>query len=310
MKIGVVGTGAVGGYVGGMLAKAGNEVIFLARGKHYTTMKEKGLTVMTVDQTFIANGLFTDHIESLSDVDLAIISVKSMDTKETAERLSSILNEKALLLTVQNGVDNEEILADVFGGYDRILSAASYIQVMLKEPGVVKQVGNIPQFVIGALDQRYAEQAEKVNAMFNSATILSSIASNVLQMKWKKLLWNVTFNPLSALIESEVGSVLDHDGLYETAERVCKEAIRVAQKHGMDIEDDFYKLIISQGQLARRHKTSMLQDKLRGRAMELESICGYIVKKGKELHVETPVLETIYHLLSFSEITKATQNNQ
>jgi 2-dehydropantoate 2-reductase len=293
-----------------MLAKAGNEVIFLARGKHYTTMKEKGLTVMTVDQTFIANGLFTDHIESLSDVDLAIISVKSMDTKETAERLSSILNEKALLLTVQNGVDNEEILADVFGGYDRILSAASYIQVMLKEPGVVKQVGNIPQFVIGALDQRYAEQAEKVNAMFNSATILSSIASNVLQMKWKKLLWNVTFNPLSALIESEVGSVLDHDGLYETAERVCKEAIRVAQKHGMDIEDDFYKLIISQGQLARGHKTSMLQDKLRGRAMELESICGYIVKKGKELHVETPVLETIYHLLSFSEITKATQNNQ
>jgi 2-dehydropantoate 2-reductase len=304
MKIGVVGTGAVGGYVGGLLARAGNDVTFLARGVHYTTMKEKGLTVEGGDDSFIVNGFFTDDSYDLADVDLAIICVKSIDTRETAEKLSTILKKDSLILTLQNGVDNEETLADVFGGYDRILSAAAYIQVMVKEPGVVRQLGNIPQFVIGALEHDLAEQAEKISTLFNSANIIASVTSKVLQIKWKKLFWNVTFNPLSALIESEVASILDNEGLYKTAQHICKEAIKVAQKAGIEVEDGFYRQILAQGQMARDHKTSMLQDKLRGKAMELESICGYIVKKGKELNVETPVLETIYHQLKFSEATR------
>jgi 2-dehydropantoate 2-reductase len=303
MKIGIVGTGAVGGYIGGYLANAGNEVTFLTRGQSYTIFEEKGLTVEGEHGTFTVNGFFTDKYQALSDVDLAIICVKSIGTKEVADQLIPFLKKDAFILTLQNGVDNEEILTNAFGGNHRILSGAAYIQVMLKEPGIVKQLGNTPQFVIGALQRDEAKHAERISSLFNSAGINTSVTNNILQIKWKKLFWNVTFNPLSALIESEVSSILDHAGLYHTSERICKEAIRVAQKAGIDIEDGFYKQILAQGQLARGHKTSMLQDKLNGKAMELESICGYVVKKGKELNVATPVLETIYHLLKFSEAT-------
>lgn len=305
MKIGVVGAGAVGGYVGGLLARAGNEVTFLARGRNYTAMKEKGLTVEAGKDVFTIYGTFTDKDHDLSNVDLAILSVKSVDTIEVAGRLKHILKKDCLILTLQNGVDNEEILSNVLGGSDRVLSAAAYIQAIVKEPGVVNQQGNIPLFIIGALNQDLTVNAERISSLFNAATIRATVTDSILNIKWKKLFWNVTFNPLSALIEAEVGSILDNKGLHDTAERICKEAICVAQKAGIEIEDEFYRQILAQGQLARGHKTSMLQDKLRGKAIELESICGYIVHKGKELEVKTPVLETIYHLLKFSEATRS-----
>jgi 2-dehydropantoate 2-reductase len=172
---------------------------------------------------------------------------------------------------------------------------------MVNEPGVVKQIGVTPKLVIGALDRSLTEKATEFSSLFNAANIETFISSNILEIKWKKLLWNVTFNPLTALLESKVGSILDNEGLNQTAINICCESIAVARSANFDIDEDFYQTIMAQGQLARNHRTSMLQDKLNGKAMELESICGYIVKKGKALNVNTPVLETIYHLLSYQE---------
>ncbi|QIZ07962.1 hypothetical protein HFZ78_15505 [Priestia megaterium] len=152
---------------------------------------------------------------------------------------------------------------------------------------------------LGALDTRLVGKVEEIATLFNAANIETFTSSNVLRIKWNKLLLNVTFNPLTALIESKVGTIYVDEGLNQLALKICKEAIAVAVAMGIEIEVDFYETILAQGQLARDHHTSMLQDKLRGKPMELESICGYIVKKGKEVNVETPVLETIYYLLSY-----------
>jgi 2-dehydropantoate 2-reductase len=300
MKIAVAGTGAVGGYFGAYLHKAGNEVVFLARGNNLKILKDKGLTVQAEIESFHVTAKFTDRAEDLVDIDLLLFCVKSTATAEVAENLRPFLKEECLILTLQNGVDNEEILSDTFGR-DRILSAATYIQANVKEAGVVQQIGIAPRLVIGALSEGFTDKVNEITSIFNAAKIETFPSANVLEVKWKKLLWNVTFNPLTAVIEEKVGAVFEHQALKTTAIKMCQEAISIARKLGYNIDENFYETILEQGQFARNHKTSMLQDKLNGKRMELESICGYLVKKGKLLKVDTPVIETIYSLLSFQD---------
>ncbi|MBT2658187.1 ketopantoate reductase family protein [Bacillus sp. ISL-18] len=298
MKIGVAGTGAVGGYFGALLKKAGNEVTFLARGKRLERMRAEGLTVESEAGTFTVNGTFTEYYESFQDIDLLLFCVKSTDTTEVADRFAPFLKESCLVMTLQNGVDNEEVLRKIFGK-ERILSSATYIQAILTETGVVRQIGVPPRLVIGALDTRLSEKVIELSTLFNTAYILTNPSSNILMVKWKKLLWNVTFNPLTALIEAKVAAIFDDQGLHETALKICNEAIAVGRATGIEIEENFYETIFAQGSLAREHHPSMLQDKLNGKTLELESICGYIVNKGEEYKIATPVLKTIYHLLSY-----------
>lgn len=298
MKIGILGTGAVGGYYGGHLARAGHDVIFFARGENLSILKEKGLKIESEVGNFHVHSRFTDDYQTFSSVDLLLFCVKSNATKEVAERLLPILGKESLILTLQNGVDNEEVLANLYGE-KRILSAAAYIQATVKEPGVVKQIGVPPRLVIGALDESLAYKVEEIASLFNGANAETLTSSNIVEMKWKKLLWNVTFNPLTALIESKVGAIFDDEGLYITAKSICKEAIAVARKAGFAIDENYDEVVFKQGQFARHHHTSMLQDRLNGKAIELESICGYIVKKAKQLKVNIPVLETIYLLLKY-----------
>ncbi|WP_180954443.1 ketopantoate reductase family protein [Bacillus sp. V5-8f] len=309
MKIGVAGAGAVGGYFGAKLANAGHSVVFLARGRHYEKMHEKGLQIKSETENFHVDGTFTDQYEDFEGVDLVLFSVKSIDTQETARKLLPYLKEDTLILTLQNGVDNEETLSEIFGK-ERILSAATYIQSSIKEPGVVEHIGMIPRLVIGSLESNGLNHAEKVATLFQNAGIETYQSSNIMNQKWKKLLWNVTFNPLSAVAGTQVGEILDDAGLRVTAESICKEAISVANRMENDFDVNFYETIMEQGKIARNHKTSMLQDKLSGKQMEYESICGYIVKKGQELDVSTPVLETIYSLLKFSDSAKLEKNQK
>jgi 2-dehydropantoate 2-reductase len=300
MRIGIAGTGAVGGYFGGLLKKAGNEVLFFARGNNLKTLREKGLTIESEVDKFTINDTFTDQYKSFSNVDLLLFCVKSTATSEVASQLQPILKEDCLIMTLQNGVVNEEVLSSVFGE-NRVLSAATYIQAKMKEPGVVTQIGVSPKLVIGALDTTLTEKVTEISSLLNSANIVTYTSCKIVEMKWKKLIWNVTFNPLTALIESPISAIFDDKGLYNSAIRICKEGITVARKLGFDIDENYFEEIMAQGSMARNHQTSMLQDKLGGKRMELESICGYIVEKGYQVKVDTPVLETIYRILTYQE---------
>lgn len=302
MKIGVAGTGAVGGYFGSQFLRAGKDVIFLGRGKNLEILREKGLSIRGETENYHVDGVFTDRYEDFSTVDLLLFCVKSYATKEVACLYAPFLKKDCIILTLQNGVNNEEILAKQFGE-ERLMAAATYIQAEMEEPGVVRSIGLEPRLVIGSLDNRCADDAAKMAKFFNEAGIMTISSAAVLEVKWKKLLWNITFNPITALIEANVGAIYASEGIYTMAVKVCQEAIHVARKCGIPIEENFHEKIMEQGKLAISHQTSMLQDKLKGKPMELESICGYVIGKGKEIGVETPVLETIYHLLSYDSRT-------
>lgn len=303
MKIGIAGTGAVGGYFGAALQRAGNRVIFLARGENLKTLKQRGLKVIGEKENFQIDGVFTGDFQDFSEIDLLLFTVKSNATAEVAVEIAPYLKKTCSILTLQNGVDNEEVLSDVFGA-PRIFAAATYIQAVVEEPGVVRRIGLDPRLVIGPIEPSSLENAKRIASAFQSAKIDTYVVADILTVKWKKLLWNIAFNPLTALIESKVGAIYADEGLYRISESLCKEGIAVARTSGINIEENFHETIMEQGKLAEDHITSMLQDKQKGKPMELDSICGYAIKKGRELSISTPVLETIFSLLDYQSIAK------
>lgn len=297
MKIGVAGAGAVGCYFGGRLYVAGHEVTFLARGKHLHAMRQQGLAIQEEDQEYIVDGTFTEHVADLADADLVLFCVKSNDTKEMAEQLKAILKETAMVMTMQNGVDNEETLLDVFGA-DRILSAVTYIQAAVDPPGKIRQQGRV-KLVIGDLGSS-SDIVSDVVSLLQEAGVDTVPSENILSRKWNKLMWNATFNPLSALSGARVGEILDDDQLRKTAETICREVIDVAIHKGLPVDaESTVSQIFSRAEIARQHRTSMLQDRLRGKRMEVEAMCGYITKQGALYGLQTPAMQSIYSALNF-----------
>src|SRR5699024_123760 len=180
------------------------------------------------------DGSFTSNPDTLSESELVLYCLKSHDTRQMASELVKTLSGEASIVTMQNGIDNEEILSEVFGR-ERILSAETYVQAGLKRPGNVRQHGNI-SLVLGELDSQIKTQCSSIVQMFNEAGIRTKHADNIIRKKWNKLLWNVTFNPLSSIVSTRVGEILENGYLRNLAESICLEAISVAKEMGVSIE--------------------------------------------------------------------------
>ncbi|MDV2683693.1 2-dehydropantoate 2-reductase [Alkalihalophilus lindianensis] len=296
MKIAVIGAGAVGGYYGGMLSKAGFDVTFIARGKHLEAMKHSGLHIHSLQDSFIAQRTFTNDFNQIKEADLLLFTVKSTETKATAEMIHPLLKKGAAILTLQNGVDNEEILINTLGS-DRIVSGSSYLSASVEQPGVIRRHSNLEKIIFGGLSETSSHHIESFVHVLQLAKIDFEVSSSIIEKKWEKLLWNATFNPLTAASLASVGDVLDKESLRRTAEAVLAEVVSVAGGLGIKLNESWVKQIFPLSEVARNHKTSMLQDLEKGKKMEVESICGYIIKKGKQLGIKTPVLETIYTIL-------------
>lgn len=299
MKIGIMGAGAVGAFFGSVLHKAGHEVTFIARGKHLKAMRENGLTVKSNQDIMKVEGIFSDDPAALSDSDIVLVCVKSNDTEETAKSLKNVLREDTYILTLQNGVDNEEILSDIFGK-NRVFSCATYVQAAVEAPGVIQQSGEF-SLVVGELDSTALATAQEIAATLKDSGIFAKHSSTILYNKWKKYIWNVTFNPLSAAMEASTGDILDQTNLRTLAEKVCAEVISVGEKQGYQFSSYFTENIFPNAEQARNHQTSMLQDRLNGKKMEVESLCGYVVRKAREHDITVPTIETLYHILKFIE---------
>jgi len=298
MQIGIAGAGAVGCFFGGLLQQAGHKVTFVARGKHLKELQKNGLTINKDEDILHIDRTFTDDLIDLSECELILFCVKSNDTERMAKQLLPVINKNALILTMQNGVDNEEVLCNIFGS-DRVLSAATYVQAFLEAPGKVRQQGRV-KLVIGGLDNVTTQVGLAVAETFQQAGIETKQAHNVLEKKWKKLLWNITFNPLSAIVQAQVGELLDDEHLRKTAACISEEAIEVAIRAGISMDSEqTLSVIFANAEHARSHQTSMLQDRLQGKRMEVEAMCGYIVRRGAALDVPTPTINTVYSLLKF-----------
>lgn len=297
MKVAVMGAGAVGAYFGGLLAKNGVDVTFIARGRHLEALRANGLIVKSYKGDFSVPVKATSDPGEIGPVDLILFSVKSYDTEAAIRQALPLIGQATIILLLQNGVDNGEKMAAI-AGKEKVLEAAVYVGASIPEPGVIthKAGGRI---IFGEPEGGISERVRKLEGFFNGHGFPAEASPNVLVPQWSKFAWNVSFNPINALIGGPVGRVVANPQTLELAKRTIEEIMPIARALRIHLPDD----------LVDRHvqwtltmgpdiKTSTLQDLEAGKPLELETFNGVIVRKGQELGIPTPYNFSLYALLS------------
>jgi len=298
-KIAVVGAGAVGGYFGGLLARAGAPVMMIARPAFVEAVKKNGLFLDTLHfQESVRVEASTD-LSAARGAEIVLFCVKTTDNAFTARALAPLLAPGAVVLSFQNGVDNvEQIHA---AAAIEALPTVVYVAASVPEPGRVKHVGR-GDLVFGPRN----EKTERVSALFARANVPCRISENIDGELWTKLIWNCALNAVSALGHAKYGQIAASADARKVVETVVDEVLAVARAaniHPPGLEDPKV-AIVGAFKIATQMAealSSTAQDMNRGKCTEIDSLNGYISRRGAELGVPTPVNHALYALVKLAE---------
>lgn len=295
MRICVLGAGALGSSVGGLLTEAGLDVHLVDTWKeHVAAMAEKGLRLKEQDGERVIKVRATDDVRALGSVDLLILLVKSYSTEQSIRGALPVIGKDTMVLSLQNGLGNEEIVAHLIGR-DHVLGGVTLAGGVLLGPGHA-QIGRKgkPSY-IGELDGRRTARAAEVSRLLSSVGLQTEVVEDIQARIWNKLLVNIAVSPLSAITGLPHGGMASVQQVVSCAEAAVAEAIAVAKSAGLAlaIEDPSRIWKMATEGLPAEHKSSMLQDIEKGSRTEIDFINGAVVKRGEELGVPTPVNKTL-----------------
>jgi 2-dehydropantoate 2-reductase len=314
LTVAILGAGGIGCYYGARLEAQGHKIVYIARGEHLLALKSKGLTLKHPEFSYQEKVTATD-LENLfsyytpSSFDVIIVCVKATATEALAISLKSWFaqtKQETMILSLQNGIDNEPQLAKALGEKLIIGGLAVRIGGHIVSPGVVEATG-IAQVVLGVWpnakadsEHYYVKSIDNLVDVFNKANIPTRLVENIRYELWKKLIINNGVNPLSALTHLDTRSLSHHTEFGPLVKQMMQETALVSSADGeklneQDVEE-MYSLIRDFDPI----KTSMLVDLEKGRPLELEAISGAIIRRAKKMNVQVPVTETVYALLKFS----------
>ncbi len=295
MRVAVVGAGGVGGYIGGRLALAGNDLTLIARGAHLKAIQAEGLKVKSINGDFEVRVAATDRPETVGPVDLVIFAVKSYDTESAAEQTRPMVGPNTAVLTVQNGVDNEEKLVRVFGP-ERVLGGVVYIDSFIVAPGVIAHTDG-GRVVFAELDGRPSERAVLIKNTLEAAGIPAEISEDIAKVKWTKLLFNCALNAMTALARCHHTDILQTPEGREVFIGLIREAEAVARARGINLDPDVVEKIVERADRLPPSRSSMLYDVLSGKPLEVDALNGVIVRYGRELGIPTPFNQALHGTL-------------
>ena len=289
-----MGAGAVGGYFGGLLARAGVEVQLVARGAHLQALQQRGLRVRTRHGEFTVQVPATDDPARVGPVDLVLFCVKSYQTQQAARACVPMLGERTCVLVLQNGVDNEEKVAAEVGAA-RVVPGVAYVGVEVNEPGVVEHHDR-GELWIGEWDGQFTPRVQAIAGLFQQAGVPCEVASDIRTRKWQKFLFNCALNALTTLTGQRLPALMAHEPTRELFRQAVAEAAAVARRHGVPLAADAEEQVMA---TASRMDiaSSMLSDRRRGRPLEVDAFNGVVVQLGRRYRVPTPVNEVLYALL-------------
>jgi 2-dehydropantoate 2-reductase len=293
VKIAVMGAGAVGCYYGGMLARAGNTVTLIGRRQHVEAVRRDGLLLDT--QAFRAHVPMaaSTEVAAVRGAKLVLFCVKSMDTERAAAEIAPHLEPDALVLGLQNGVDNAERLKAVLR--QEVCPAVVYVATEMAGPGHVKHHGR------GELVIARVAASEALVALFAGAGVPVEVSDNVAGALWAKLIVNCAYNALSALSQLPYGRLVRGDGVGAVMRDVVEECLAVARGDGVTVPDDIRDAV---GRIAHTMPTqlsSTAQDLARGKPSEIDHLNGYIVRRGDALGVPVPANRVLHALVKLLE---------
>jgi len=298
MRIAVMGTGGTGGYFGGLLARAGEEVTFIARGDHLEEIRKNGLAIKSVlagDFSIPANA--TDNTQDIGPVDFVLFCVKAYDNATAADQIRPLIEPETVVLSVQNGIDNEQQIGEVIGP-EHIVGCVSYVSSIIDSPGVVSQTGGPGKIVLGEMQGGKSARTDTIQNTLQNSGIAAELHSDIQVALWQKFLAICGVNGITALTRLPMGEILACEETRNLMRGTMEEVEAVARASGAalpgDCVDQSMDLFSS---LEPSIRGSMYYDLAAGRRMELDVLNGTLVRLGSKHGIPTPINFAIYAAL-------------
>ena len=298
MRIAIFGSGGVGGYFGARLAAAGNEVHFIARGKHLAAMREHGLKVKSaLGDLAIKPVRATDNPAEIGPVDIVTFAVKLWDTEAAAEQLRPLIAKGGHVIPFQNGVESIDRLKKILPPQS-IMGGSAYIGTRIGAPGVIEHTGTMARLRFGPVLAAQRPAAERFLAACLQAGIMTELAEDIVLVNWEKFVFLVAMSSATSVARAPLGVVREDPELSWLFEQAMRETWRLGRARGVKLPDDFVEKQLAFAQtLPAEMRTSMQHDLEAGNRLEAPWLCGAVARMSAQAGLEAPVNHTVYAAL-------------
>lgn len=300
MRLCVVGSGAVGGYFGAKMARAGHDVVFMARGAHLEAMRRKGLTIRDHKGEWCVRSHFEERGEGLGEMDFVFYAVKTYSNREALPLLNVVAGDHAVVLTLQNGVDSAPDIEAVIGR-GRVIGGAAYVATSLVEPGRIEATGSHRRVAFGETTgdvSRVSLRCMLLDTLFKEADVQSEPVPDGWVPLWEKYIYVSAFAAFTGAARQPIGPLWSDPDTRALMIAAFKEVEAVAKAERVQVRSGLVKRIVSYvDSLDARVRSSLLIDIERQKPTEVEALIGAVVRRAKRRKVKTPVMDTLYAAL-------------
>ncbi len=300
MRIAILGSGAVGGYYGALLARSGHDVTFVARGAHLEAIRRHGLQIRGPLGDFVVKSPAESDTNRVGSVEFVLVSVKTYDNDSALPLLRPLVGDATTVLTVQNGVDSPAQVAEVVGE-PRTLGGTTYIATVIESPGVIVQTGTHRRVVFGEVFgklPRLSERVERLRDAMVSADIQAEAVPDGRVPIWEKFVFLASVAGFAGASRLAIGPIWSDPIARTQFLEACREIERVARAEDIPIAADVVDRISGYVEsIPGTMRASLLADLSRGKPIEVEALQGTVVRRGERLGVPTPVMKTLYAIL-------------
>jgi 2-dehydropantoate 2-reductase len=312
MKFLIAGAGAIGGYIGACMAKAGFDVTLFARGPHLQAMREAGIQVKSAERDFTVHPKVIGSLEEAGPVDVVFLAVKAHGLAQLAPQLKAVLGPETVVVSTQNGIpwwffqgfggDWEGLRVESIdpGGVisaaidaRHVVGSILYLSNEVTSPGVIQHISG-DRISIGEPDGSLSDRCRRIAEALIASGLRAPITAHIREEIWVKILGNASLNPLSVLTRATMAQMLRDPGVAEVVRNIMLEVECVSHKLGMELSVSVAQRMAGAEKVGE-HKTSMLQDLEAGRPMELEAVVGSVVELGERVGVAMPYARTVYN---------------
>ena len=299
MRIAMMGAGGIGGYFGGRMAAAGVDVTFVARGRHLDAIRAHGLKIDSRDMgdALVSPAQATADPADVGIVDYVILGVKLWDTEAAGRAILPMVGPETTVLSLQNGVDGDDILAPVVGP-EKLISGVAFIASSIGAPGVIRHLGTMQRVVIGEPGGRVSGRVTALRDALRAGGVTADVSDDIQRTIWEKFVFLVGLSSTTTLMGTTVGPIRDNPESREFLRNVMRETVAVGRAAGIGLPADYAddRLAFADG-LPADMTSSMHHDLNAGNRLELPWLAGTVVRLGRAHDIPTPVCQTVYAAL-------------
>ncbi len=298
MRFAVFGAGGVGGYLGARLADAGHDVTLIGRGEHLAALRADGCRVESLHGDTSVVVPATDDPAEIGECDFVLFCVKAHDTKEAAAQLEPLLGDDTGVVSFQNGVDNEEWLAEAVGR-DHVIGGVAYIFSTIKEPGLIAHTGGPARFIYGELDGHQTPRIERLDDAFSASPGIEAVLADDIDVeRWRKFVFICAQAGMTGATRRPLGDIRSTAATWRMYRRLMDEVAAVARAKDIDLPDDTVEEWVSfAGELEPDTSSSLHYDLSHGKQLELDALNGSVVRHAAEVGVDVPMNEAVTAIL-------------